>query len=75
MELMQLGIRIRGMRISKGITQEELAHLCETDKARISKLETGKTNPSYLSLVTISKALDVDPGQFFDIKLEYYIKK
>ncbi|MFJ8261809.1 helix-turn-helix domain-containing protein [Rummeliibacillus sp. NPDC094406] len=56
---MEIGERIRQIRIHKGFTQTELVKgICST--TYISKIESGKTKPSYSFLVKVARALEVD---------------
>lgn len=57
--LIQLGNRIRQIRLEKHLTQAELAERCECNRNYISMLERGERNPSYKSLVMIAKGLEV----------------
>lgn len=57
--MIRLGSRIKEIRTEKKMTQEQLAVLCESEKARISKIESGQANLTIHSLYKISKALDV----------------
>ncbi|MDB5282853.1 MAG: transcriptional regulator [Bacteroidota bacterium] len=56
--LSSLGSRIREIRKEKSITQTTLAELCEIEKANMSRIESGKTNVTVLTLLKISKALN-----------------
>ncbi|MEE9257266.1 MAG: cupin domain-containing protein, partial [bacterium] len=64
-EVWQVGARIRDMRMSYGLTQEELAHRSGLTKGFISQLERDLTSPSLESLVGILRALDTDIAEFF----------
>ena len=57
--LKNLGINIKSARLRKGLSQEELAEVCDISRNSISLIETGKINPTILIVVDISKALDV----------------
>jgi transcriptional regulator with XRE-family HTH domain len=57
--LATLGARIKQIRYEKKMTQVELAILCQFEKASMSRIESGRTNPTILTLKKISKALDV----------------
>lgn len=57
--LIELGARIRAVRLNKGLTQAELADRCACNRNYISMLERGERNPSYKSLVMIAKGLGV----------------
>jgi len=62
--LANLGGRIKELRQKQEITQNELAVRCEFEKASMSRIESGKTNPTVLTLRKISKALDVPVSEF-----------
>ncbi len=67
-EVWQVGARIRDMRMSYGLTQEELAHRSGLTKGFISQLERDLTSPSLESLVGILRALDTGIAEFFSDK-------
>ncbi|MEE9273680.1 MAG: cupin domain-containing protein [bacterium] len=64
-EMLRVGGRIRDMRMSYGLTQEELAHRSNLTKGFISQLERDLTSPSLESLLGILRALDTDIVEFF----------
>ena len=57
--LKDLGARIRKIRLSKDMTQNQLAINCNFEKSSMSKIESGQTNLTYITLHRISKGLDV----------------
>lgn len=57
--LILLGKKIREIRLQKKITQTEIAYRCGFDKSNYNTIETGKRNPTILSLMKIANALDV----------------
>ncbi len=57
--LVALGEAIRRIRISKGISQEELALLAEVDRSYMGRVERGDNNAATLTLARIARALDV----------------
>jgi transcriptional regulator with XRE-family HTH domain len=57
--LVALGARIRELRLKKHLTQNELAILCNFEKASMSRIESGQTNVTIYTLKKISRALDV----------------
>ncbi len=63
--LVQLGKEIAKQRKKKGLTQLDLASLVNMEKATITRLEKGRTNPTSLTLLKISKALGVPVSKFF----------
>lgn len=63
--LLKLGEKIKSIRISKNLTQNELAMECDFEKASLSRLESGQANPTIRTLYKLSKALDVPIAEFF----------
>jgi transcriptional regulator with XRE-family HTH domain len=57
--LAELGQRIKQLRISKGISQTNFSLTCNMEKSSMSKIESGQVNISYLTLVRLSKCLEV----------------
>lgn len=57
---MEIGERIRQIRIHKGLTQTELIKgICSN--TYISKIESGKAKPSYSFILKIASVMEVDP--------------
>ena len=65
--LVSLGERIKEMRLKKEMTQNDLAIQCNFEKANMSRIESGKTNITILTLRKISTALDVEIVEFFQL--------
>jgi len=63
--LKELGIRLRELRLSKGLTQTDLAYSIGKDHPSINRLENGKINPSYIFLCEVAKGLDVEVSELF----------
>ncbi len=64
--LTQLGARVKSIRISKSLTQTELAYRIGKDHPSINKLENGKVNPSFIFLSEVAEGLEVNIKEFFD---------
>lgn len=62
---MQIGDRIRRLRLQRGLTQEELADRCELSKGFISLMERDLTSPSIATLIDILQSLGTDLKTFF----------
>jgi len=58
-ELKQVGKNIKKHRLKRGFTQLDLAAACDFEESAIGRLENGKTNPTFKTLLKIAKALDV----------------
>lgn len=64
----KVGIKVREIRISKCLTQEELAYKSDLDISQINRIELGKINGSISVLSRISKSLDVHIKELFDFE-------
>ncbi len=63
---MNIGEKIRRLRMQHNLTQEELADRCELSKGFISQLERELTSPSIATLVDILDALGTNLSDFFN---------
>lgn len=70
--LKKIGTRIREIREAKDVSQQDLASLCNFEKANMSRIEAGRTNFTISTLYKISQALDVTISQLVDV--ERFIK-
>lgn len=68
--LKTLGKRIQDLRLSKGMTQVDLVGKMEgeIDTTNISRIESGRTNPTAYTLYRISQALDVSLRELVNIE-------
>ena len=62
---MEIGSKIRELRILNGLTQEELADRSELSKGFISQLENDVTSPSISTLEDILQCLGMTISEFF----------
>ena len=60
-----LGKRIKELRISKKMTQEQLAEKIGIGPASLSKIEIGMYHPNDDNLEKIAQALDVEPYKLY----------
>lgn len=63
----QLGKRISFFRKQKGLTQAHLSDLAEMEESAVRRIELGKTNPTFKTLLRISKGLEVSLKELFDL--------
>jgi transcriptional regulator with XRE-family HTH domain len=70
--LKALGKRIDEIRKEKGISFQDLAYKSEIEKSNLVKLASQGSNITTISLLKISKALNVPLSQIFDF--EYGLK-
>ncbi len=62
---MEIGSKIRDLRLKNRLTQEELADRCELTKGYISQLENDQNSPSIVALTDILAALGSSLKEFF----------
>lgn len=62
---MDIGVKIKELRVKNRLTQEELASRCELTKGYISQLENDLTSPSIATLKDILLALGSSLKEFF----------
>ena len=63
---MEIGAKLKELRVLKGLTQEELADRAELSKGFISQLERDLTSPSIATLMDILQCLGTSIGEFFN---------
>lgn len=63
---MQIGKKIKKLRLKKGLTQEELGERTDLSKGYISQLERDLNSPSIETLFSILEVLGSTPKEFFD---------
>lgn len=61
--LRELGERIRKHRIARGWSQEDLAERSNLHRNYIGGVERGERNLSFLNILKIAKALDLDASE------------
>ena len=62
---MDIGKKIKELRVAKGLTQEELADRSELSKGFISQLERDLTSPSIATLMDILQCLGTNRLRIF----------
>ncbi|MDO5143418.1 MAG: helix-turn-helix domain-containing protein [bacterium] len=65
---MNIGERLRQLRLQRGLTQEEMADRCELSKGFISQVERDLASPSIATLTDMLECLGVTLAQFFQEK-------
>ena len=70
---MDIGVKLKRLRLQCGLTQEELADRCELTKGYISQLENNLTSPSIATLMDILAVLGSDLKSFFNEEVDEQI--
>ena len=63
---MQIGKKIKNLRLKKGLTQEELGERTDLSKGYISQLERDLSSPSIETFFNILEVLGCSPKEFFN---------
>jgi transcriptional regulator with XRE-family HTH domain len=61
-KLQQFGDRVRTLRKTRGLSQEQLAELTGLHRTYIGGIERGERNVSLINIIRLAKALDVSPS-------------
>lgn len=64
--LIAIGSRIKKIRTAKNMSQQRCASICDFEKSNLSRIESGRTNPTLLTLRKISIALGVKLSDLVD---------
>lgn len=65
MNCMQIGSRLRNLRLGRGLSQQQLAELSCIGQATISAIEAGKQSPTIDTLARLCAALEISLADFF----------
>ena len=63
--LTEVGNKIKVIRKNKGITQVQMSMDCDMEKATVSRIESGKTNVTLITLHRLATYLEVSVLEFF----------
>ncbi len=63
------GLLVKRVRESKGMSQLDLASLCDLEKTSISRIENGRTNITLKTAIALSIALEVKLKDLFDFEV------
>lgn len=67
---MKLGEKIKYLRKSKGISQEELALMLKINRNYLSRIETGKSEPTSSILKHTAEIFNIDLNSLLDINTD-----
>ncbi|WP_018615705.1 helix-turn-helix domain-containing protein [Segetibacter koreensis] len=60
--LKKLGTHLRKLREDKGLTLRELSSACNIDYSNILKIEQGKINITFTTILDLASALELHPS-------------
>lgn len=63
-----IGERIKKLRESKKIQQQDIAAACNIEKSNLSRIEAGNTNPTIYTLSKIAQRLNVTLSELLNIE-------
>jgi transcriptional regulator with XRE-family HTH domain len=61
----KLGGNLKRIRVSKNVTQVEIAKILGVDRSFVSNIENGKNNPTLSTITNLAKALKVPIDELF----------
>lgn len=61
-----LGRAVKELRDEAELTQEELADRVDKEASPVGKLERGDANPTFESLLSVARGLDVELSELFE---------
>jgi transcriptional regulator with XRE-family HTH domain len=67
------GLRVKELRLEKGLSQEKLANIAGVDRTYMTQVENGKRNLTIIKIKQICKGLDVSLSDFFNS--DYFIEE
>ncbi|WP_192966065.1 helix-turn-helix domain-containing protein [Phycobacter azelaicus] len=62
----RVGLNVRNLRNSRGLSQEQLALAADVDRSYISEIELAKNSASIDVLERIALALEIDPQELLN---------
>lgn len=70
MDKILLGKKLKQIRISRGISQEQLSEMIYLSPRQMSIIETGNSYPSLDTFIRIAEKLEFDINEFFNIDIK-----
>ena len=61
-----LGRRVRDLRVSKSLSQEQLANEAEIPLSQVGRIERGEVNPTLSTISVLAAALKINIMDFFN---------
>ena len=64
--LHKFGAHVRTLREERGITSAEMARRCLMDRGNYTRIESGKINPTLITISILCQALEISYKELFD---------
>lgn len=64
-EITRISHKIKGLRINRGLTVQELALRCDMERSNLSRIESGRHNITLRSICKICNALEIEIPDLF----------
>ena len=64
------GDNLRKIRLSKGVSQEDLAHKADLTLSQVGRIERGVINTSISTIYSLANALEIEPLEMFRFEFE-----
>ena len=71
--LRQFSEYLRALRKKRQLSQEDFESLADTPTSQIGRFERGERAPTILTLLILSRALEVHPKDLLDFPIDYEI--
>ena len=68
-QLIKFGDRVKMLRTSKNLTLEALAFAIEVEISQIHRIEKGKINPTYTTLIALAEGLEISISDLVNLNL------
>jgi transcriptional regulator with XRE-family HTH domain len=70
LRLQKIAANLIKIRKGKGLSQRQLASMCDVDYGKISKIENNKANLTVTTLIELAEGLGVHPRKLLDFEIE-----
>jgi transcriptional regulator with XRE-family HTH domain len=67
-DLKKLGLKLKKIRLKKGLTLKELGYRIDKEPQSISRIEMGQRNPTFLYLKELCAGLEIEISQLLSNK-------
>ena len=64
----EFGLNLRKIRLSKNLSQEELANSSDVSLPQITRIERGIVNPTLCTIKSLAIGLNIKTREFFDFE-------